>query len=126
MNPRNYDWTSKPATCKDHLIAAVSDDLPKYLVWVGIGVLGGVTGVAATIALIISVQALLFPTTPMALPAMLLTIAVSIVSLGTAWAFVWAAQHTMPGLYRQSEQSIQVIFTISVLMAVLEAVIFFM
>jgi hypothetical protein len=103
----------------------VGYELPKYALCAGMGVVGGATGVALTIGLVIIIQGLLFPKLFFTPGSVGLTLAATAVGLGVTWLLSRAAHRIFPNLFDQlGEKALQVMMVLSVFTTLLQTFLF--
>jgi len=92
---------------------------------VGLGVLGGATGVAGAIGLAIMVQ-LILPVAIVFSPGVTsLTITAALLGVGFSWFISLAACRLIPGLsYPRTRRGLQVVMVFSVLTSLLQSILF--
>ena len=99
--------------------------LPKYVICVGMGVVGGAAGVALAIGLAVLIQALLFPTVSFSPGTVGLTIAATVIGLLITWLMSRGAHHIFPTLSEQlGEKALQVMMVLSVFTSLLQTFLF--
>ena len=97
----------------------------RYVLCAGMGLVSGAVGVALTIGLVIIVQSLLFPKVIFAPGTVVIAIATSLIGLGVAWLVSRVARRLLPELFAQlDERALQVIFVFSVLTSLLQTILF--
>ena len=100
-------------------------NLPKYALCAGMGVVGGATGVALTIGLVIIIQGLLFPKLFFTPGSVGLTLAATAVGLGVTWLLSRATHRIFPNLFDQlGEKALQVMMVLSVFTTLLQTFLF--
>lgn len=98
---------------------------PQYVLCAGLGLLGGVTGVALAIGLAIVVQSLLFPMMIFSPGAVLLALVATVTGLGMSWLYRWIMLRISPCLFdRLDGQGIQVILIFSAFISLLQTFLF--
>jgi hypothetical protein len=118
--------TSKTRESKERSIV-ILQELPHYLIGIGLGLLGGTLGVAVAIGLTIVVQSMLFPVMIFWPGAVPLTLMAVIAGLGVLWLISRLARLIWPDLfYISEEQGIRVMLIVSILTSLLQAILFFM
>jgi hypothetical protein len=118
--------TSKTRESKERSIV-ILQELPHYLLGIGLGLLGGTLGVAVAIGLTIVVQSMLFPVMIFWPGAVPLTLMAVIAGLGVLWLISRLARLIWPDLfYISEEQGIRVMLIVSILTSLLQAILFFM
>ena len=100
--------------------------LIKHFVSTGLGIVGGGAGVAGTMACIVGIQ-LFFVTDGMFLPNLsIVAAAASVIGIGASWVLYYIVQKFSPFelLRNLNQDSLQVIFVVSVLTSLLETFLF--
>jgi len=96
-----------------------------YLIWVGLGLVGGAAGVALSLAAVIFTQIFLLPTTVFSPGMIPLTIVATALSGGASWLLGRLVYQFFPRLVRNSpEQAMQVILMVGVLASLLQTFLF--
>jgi len=91
----------------------------------GLGALGGTTGVALAFALVIMVQLALPPATLLPSTVIPITVAGALFGIGVAWLVNGAVQRLRPGLVQlATERSLQIVLIFSVLTSLLQGFLF--
>jgi hypothetical protein len=99
--------------------------LLQYVACAGIGILGGGTGVATAIGLVVVIQSLLFPTVIIAPGTIILTITTTLTGLGVSWLLNRLVRRLLPNLFAQlDERGVQIIYIFSVLTSLLQTFLF--
>ena len=100
-------------------------DLPKYALCAGMGVVGGATGVALAIGLVIIIQGLLSPKLFFTPGTVGLTLTATVVGLGVTWLLSQATHRIFPNLfYHLGEKALQVMMVLSVFTTLLQTFLF--
>ena len=99
--------------------------LPQYIIWAGVGMVGGAAGVAVGFGLAIAIQSFLSPATTFSPDVTQLTVISILSGLGIAWLLSRGADRVLSGLLHDPDaQALQVIFTFSVLTSLLQSFLF--
>jgi hypothetical protein len=99
--------------------------LPQYVVYAGVGMLGGVIGVDLAISLWIAVQSLLSPAVRFAPGIVGITIATTLAGVGISWLLSRIARRLLSNLFdRLDEQGVQIILVFGVLTSLLQTFLF--
>jgi len=117
--------TNETDTSRAHQVVAVLQEAPQHVICVGLGLVGGATGVALVIGIAILVQVLLPPPTVFSPGTIPLTVAAALAGLGVSWLLVQGGRCILPRLFhRAGEQGLQVILIFSTFTSLLQSVLF--
>jgi hypothetical protein len=97
--------------------------IPQYIIYAGLGLLGGAVGVAIAIGLAIIVQLALPPLTVIAPGIIPLAIVAALAGVGISWLFGLTARMIWPAL-DFIEHGIQVMLVSSILVSLLQVFLF--
>lgn len=125
-NSNRITATSVQNSVSEGQIPQIWQRLIKHFVSAGLGMVGGGAGVAGTMACIVGIQ-LFFVTDGMFLPNLsIVAVAASVVGIGASWVLYYIVQKFSPfALLRNLNQdSLQVIFVVSVFTSLLETFLF--
>jgi len=99
--------------------------LSQYIIYGGIGVLGGAVGVALAITAAIVIQSLLPPLTTFSPNVILLTLAAAMIGLGVSWLLGYGLHLISSGSPRDTAMSrMQVTMVFSALTSLLQTILF--
>ncbi|MFC1974779.1 hypothetical protein ACFLXQ_00090 [Chloroflexota bacterium] len=122
MSLRNHLMTATKIDESKSWTVVVWQRLPQYIICIGLGLLGGATGVALIIGLAIIIQSLQ-PLTVIFLPGIIpLAVAAILMGLGVSWLFGQIAHRIFPDLFYNS--GLQVILIFSAFISLLETFLF--
>jgi hypothetical protein len=98
--------------------------MPKYVVFAGLGVIGGEIGTALAIGATIVVQALFSPATTLTLEIAPLALVAILLGVGTSWALAEALHRIWLRKYHAfKSQGLQVVLLASILTSLIQAVL---
>jgi hypothetical protein len=116
--------TTETSRSKAQAMTIEIRQLPQYVICVGLGLLGGATGVALALGLAILIQLLLPPPTvfsPGAIPLMVMAI---LSGLGVSWLLDQVAHRTLSSPFRNlGEQRLQVVLVFSTATSLLQTLL---
>ncbi len=113
------DVATKPAG------QAMMQRLGQQVLSIGLGVLGGSTGVALAIALAIVVHLSVPPTINLPSSIIPITVAAALLGVGVSWLMNGAVRRFRPGLVHHStERGVQIVLVFSVLTSLLQGILF--
>jgi len=117
----------RPAVAKaarDQSITHFLQRMPKYVVFVGLGVIGGEIGTALAIAATIVVQALFSPATTFTLEIAPLALVAILLGVGISWALAEALYRIWLRKYNAFKgQGLQVLLLASILTSLMQTVL---
>lgn len=99
--------------------------LSLYIIYTGVGILGGAVGVAIAIAAAIAIQSLMPPLTTYSPNIIVLTLAATMIGLGVSWLLSYGLHLISSGSPGNSEMRwVQVAMVFSVLTSLLQTILF--
>lgn len=120
-----FSTMSETRRSNEWSIAAMVARLSQLTICVGIGMVGGTTGVALTIGLAVMIQSVLSPAVLFLPGTILLAIVTTLAGLGASWILGRIGYRIIPSLSTYSqEQKMQVVFVSSVLVSLLQTFLF--
>ena len=126
MNLRSTLLTTKTDVSKGHAMSVGLQRIPQYIIFAGLGVLGGATGTALAFGLAIAIQWFLSPTTTFWPSVILLALAATLFGWVISWPLGQATYRTLPNLSNTNtvEKGMQVILIFSGLTSLLETYLY--
>lgn len=118
--------STKAVVSESRAIAVPVRQIPEYAICAGLGLLGGATGVAIAIGLVISISLALRPTaafSPGTVPLMVMAV---VAGLGVTWLLSRGMRQVVPGLGRNwQERGLQLTLVCSAFTGLLQTILFF-